>query len=102
MAADAARISPDILDKTPYLDLGEWMFVSFRATELRNIPVFIKAPNKEEVPLTRSRSLLLVQVQSTSHVTTCWFSVRVRPRLSYASGSESCVGNFQVMSRNSA
>jgi len=43
VVADTARISPDILDKTPYLDMGEWMFVSFRATELRNIPVFIKA-----------------------------------------------------------
>jgi hypothetical protein len=50
--AEATGISPDILDKTAYLDMGEWMFVSFRATELRNIPVFIKAQNNEDILLT--------------------------------------------------
>nr|MDO8098521.1 ATP-binding protein [Candidatus Njordarchaeota archaeon] len=50
--AEAAGISPDILDKTAYLDMGEWMFVSFRATELRNIPVFIKSENNEDALLT--------------------------------------------------
>jgi hypothetical protein len=50
--AEATGISPDILDKTAYLDMGEWMFVSFRATELRNIPVFIKAQNNEDLLLT--------------------------------------------------
>jgi hypothetical protein len=49
--AEATGISPDILDKTAYLDMGEWMFVSFRATELRNIPVFIKAQNNEDILL---------------------------------------------------
>jgi DNA helicase HerA-like ATPase len=49
--AEATGISPDILDKTAYLDIGEWMFVSFRATKLRNIPVFIKAENNEEILL---------------------------------------------------
>jgi DNA helicase HerA-like ATPase len=49
--AEATGISPDILDKTAFLDMGEWMFVSFRATELRNIPVFIKAENNEDTIL---------------------------------------------------
>ncbi len=29
--------------------MGEWMFASFRATELRNILVFIKAQNNEDI-----------------------------------------------------
>jgi hypothetical protein len=49
--AEATGISPDILDRTAYLDMGQWMFVSFRATELRNIPVFIKAGNNEDTLL---------------------------------------------------
>jgi len=49
---EATGISSDILDKTAYLDMGEWMFVSFRATELRNIPVFTRAENNEEILLT--------------------------------------------------
>jgi DNA helicase HerA-like ATPase len=47
--AEAAGISPDILDKTAYLDVGEWLFISFRATKLRNIPVFIKAEDNENI-----------------------------------------------------
>ncbi|MEM1537316.1 MAG: DUF87 domain-containing protein [Candidatus Nezhaarchaeales archaeon] len=49
--AEATGISPDILDKTAYLDVGEWLFVSFRATKLRNVPVFIRAENNEEALL---------------------------------------------------
>ncbi|MEM2928052.1 MAG: DUF87 domain-containing protein [Nitrososphaerota archaeon] len=56
--AEATGISPDILDKTAYLDIGEWMFVSFRATRLRNIPVFIKAENNEEILLENLLKLL--------------------------------------------
>nr|MDO8098502.1 hypothetical protein [Candidatus Njordarchaeota archaeon] len=47
--ARATGISSDILDETACLDMGEWMFVSYRATELRNIPVFIKAQSKEKI-----------------------------------------------------
>ena len=47
--AEAAGISPDILDKTAYLDVGEWLFISFRATKLKNIPVFIKTDDNENI-----------------------------------------------------
>jgi len=47
--AEAAGISPDILDKTAYLDVGEWLFISFRATKLKNIPVFIKTEDNEDI-----------------------------------------------------
>lgn len=49
--AEATGISPDILDKTAYLDVGDWLFLSFRATKLKNVPVFIKAENNEEALL---------------------------------------------------
>jgi len=39
---DSYEASEDNRSKTACLDMGEWIFVSFRATELRNIPVFIK------------------------------------------------------------
>lgn len=47
--AEASGVSPEILDKTALLDVGEWLFVSHKATKRRNIPVFIKALNNEEI-----------------------------------------------------
>ncbi len=49
--ADAFSLSYDVLEKTTTLDIGEWLFVSYKATKRRNVPVFIKAPNNEEVLL---------------------------------------------------
>lgn len=49
--AEASGVSPEILDKTALLDTGEWLFVSHKATRRRNIPVFLKAINNEEILL---------------------------------------------------
>lgn len=46
--ADAFAVSYDLLDKTLDLDTGEWLFVSYKATRRKNVPVFIKAPDNEE------------------------------------------------------
>ncbi|MCS7374433.1 MAG: ATP-binding protein [archaeon GB-1845-036] len=51
--AEAAGISPDILDKTAQLNTGEWLFISHKATKRRNIPVFIKTRNNEEILIKR-------------------------------------------------
>jgi len=51
--AEAAGISPDILDKTAQLNTGEWLFISHKATKRRNIPVFIKTKNNEEILIKR-------------------------------------------------
>ncbi|MCS7385116.1 MAG: DUF87 domain-containing protein [archaeon GB-1867-005] len=51
--AEASGVSPEILDKTALLDTGEWLFVSHKATRRKNIPVFIRAPNNEELLLER-------------------------------------------------
>ena len=47
--ADAFSLSYDLLDKTTELDIGEWLFVSYKATKQRNVPVSIKTPNNEEI-----------------------------------------------------
>jgi len=47
--ADAFSLSYDLLDKTTELDIGEWLFVSYKATKQRNVPAFVKTPNNEEI-----------------------------------------------------
>jgi DNA helicase HerA-like ATPase len=47
--ADAFSLSYDLLDKTTELDIGEWLFVSYKATKQRNVPAFVKTPNNEEL-----------------------------------------------------
>jgi len=47
--ADAFSLSYDLLDKTTDLETGEWLFVSYRATKQRNVPVFVKTPNNEGI-----------------------------------------------------
>jgi len=47
--ADAFNLSYDLLDRTTDLDIGEWLFVSYKATKQRNVPAFVKTPNNEEI-----------------------------------------------------
>jgi len=47
--ADAFSLSYDLLDRTTELDIGEWLFVSYKATKQRNVPAFIRTPNNEEI-----------------------------------------------------
>jgi len=47
--ADAFSLSYDLLDKTTELDVGEWLFVSYKATKQRNVPAFVKTPNNEDI-----------------------------------------------------
>ena len=55
--ADAFSLSYDLLDRTTELDIGEWLFVSYKATKQRNVPAFIKTPNNEEIVAERLESL---------------------------------------------
>lgn len=48
VVSDAFSISRSMVDKVAELDVGEWLFVSYRATKLRNVPVEIKAYNNED------------------------------------------------------
>ena len=46
--ADAFGISYDVLDKTVDLETGQWLFVSYKATQRKNVPVFVQTPNNED------------------------------------------------------
>ncbi len=47
VVADAFSISRSVVDKVTELDTGEWLFVSYKATRLKNIPIEIATPNNE-------------------------------------------------------
>jgi DNA helicase HerA-like ATPase len=47
--ADAFSLNTDIIERTTELETGQWLFVSYRATRQKNVPVFIQAPNNEEI-----------------------------------------------------
>ncbi|MGB9718845.1 MAG: ATP-binding protein [Thermoproteota archaeon] len=46
--ADAYSLDYEVLNRVAELDTGEWMFVSYKATKRRNVPVFVKTPNNEQ------------------------------------------------------
>jgi hypothetical protein len=48
VVADAYSLGYEVLDRLSDLEVGEWLFVSYKASKLRNVPVFIKAKNNEE------------------------------------------------------
>ncbi len=48
VVADAFSISRSVVDKVTELDTGQWLFVSYKATRLKNIPIEIETPNNEE------------------------------------------------------
>jgi len=45
--AEAFGVSYDLLDRTLDLETGQWLFVSYKATKRKNVPVFIQAPDNE-------------------------------------------------------
>lgn len=47
--ADAFSLSYDVVDRTTQLETGEWLFVSYKATRQKNVPVFISTYNNEEI-----------------------------------------------------
>jgi hypothetical protein len=46
--ADSFSLDLGVLQRTTELQTGEWLFVSYKATRQKNVPVFIEAPNNEE------------------------------------------------------
>jgi len=38
-------LSYDLLNKTLDLETGQWLFVSYKATKRKNVPVLIQAPD---------------------------------------------------------
>ena len=62
--ADAFSLSYDLLDKTTELDIGEWLFVSYKATKQRNVPAFRKTPNNEEIVAERLKLERRLEIKS--------------------------------------
>jgi len=45
--ADAFALPYEVLERSADLGTGEWLFVSFKASKQRNVPVFIRTENNE-------------------------------------------------------
>lgn len=46
--SDQFALDPSIVDRTLELQSGEWLLSSYSATGVRNMPMFIRAPNNED------------------------------------------------------
>jgi len=46
--ADAYSLDYEVLNRVAELDTGEWLFVSYKATKRKNVPVFIRTPDNEK------------------------------------------------------
>ncbi len=55
--ADAFSLNTDIIERTTELETGQWLFVSYKATRQKNVPVFIQAPNNEEILVENLRKM---------------------------------------------
>ena len=47
--ADAFGLPYEALERSAQLETGEWIFVSFKASKQRNVPVFLKTENNESI-----------------------------------------------------
>ncbi len=57
VVSDAFSISRSVIDKVTTLETGEWLFVSYKATKLKNIPVEVKAYNNEDMLMESLRGI---------------------------------------------
>ncbi len=57
--ADAYSLDYEVVNRVAELDTGEWMFVSYKATKRRNVPVFISTPNNEQKIVEHVKKLTL-------------------------------------------
>jgi len=48
VVADAYSLDYEVLDRLAGLETGEWLFVSYKASKMRNVPVFLRAMNNED------------------------------------------------------
>ena len=49
VVADSFGLPIEVMERSSQLDTGEWIFVSFKATKQKNVPVFVKTENNESV-----------------------------------------------------
>ncbi|MDA4128550.1 MAG: ATP-binding protein [Thaumarchaeota archaeon] len=48
VVADSFALPYEILERSAQLETGEWIFVSFKASKQKNVPVFVKTENNED------------------------------------------------------
>ena len=53
--ADAFALPYEVLERSADLGTGEWLFVSFKATKQKNVPVFLATENNESYVASRIR-----------------------------------------------
>lgn len=78
VVADAFSISRSVVDKVTELDTGEWLFVSYKATRLKNIPIEITTPNNEEFIKKYLENLPLPSPSQTSPITSMFNNMNPR------------------------
>jgi DNA helicase HerA-like ATPase len=49
VVAETFALPYEVLERSAQLDTGEWIFVSFKATKQKNVPVFVKTENNETI-----------------------------------------------------
>lgn len=49
VVADAFSLNYELLERCTELETGEWIFVSYKATKQRNVPVFVRIPDNERL-----------------------------------------------------
>lgn len=49
VVADSFALPYEVLERSAQLETGEWIFVSYKATKQKNVPVFLKTENNEDV-----------------------------------------------------
>jgi len=49
VVADSFALPYEVLERSAQLETGEWIFVSYKATKQKDVPVFVRAENNETV-----------------------------------------------------
>ena len=62
--SDAFSIDYSFLERVAYLETGQWLFVSYVASRQKNVPIFIKTPNNEEIIVSNVRQVLRSRYRS--------------------------------------
>ena len=49
VVADSFALPYEVLERSAQLETGEWIFVSYKATKQKNVPVFLETANNESI-----------------------------------------------------
>jgi len=49
VVADSFALPYEVLERSAQLESGEWIFVSYKATKQKGVPVFVRTENNESM-----------------------------------------------------